>query len=129
MCTSTTAPVFAVSAASTVAGERAKVSRTQNRESCSGGRFSLERDCDMPDLSELIRKVIEDHRATGQVGDAGASCSCGAEGLSDHPRHVAEQIIERLRLKPQDIDETKKQIRYATAWLDWELTILEGAQC
>jgi hypothetical protein len=51
------------------------------------------------------------------------------EGISDHPRHVAEQIIDRLGLKPDNIDDVKQQIRYATAWFDWELTKLEGAEC
>jgi hypothetical protein len=27
------------------------------------------------------------------------------------------------------IDEVKKQIRYASAWFDWELTKLEGSEC
>jgi hypothetical protein len=27
------------------------------------------------------------------------------------------------------IDEVKKQIRYASAWFDWELTKVEGAAC
>jgi hypothetical protein len=29
---------------------------------------------------------------------------------------------------PEKIDEVTKQIRYATAWFDWELTKLEGAE-
>ena len=49
--------------------------------------------------------------------------------MSDHSRHVAEQILDRLGLEPASIDEAKKKIRYATAWLDWELTKAEGAQC
>ncbi|HTX95490.1 MAG TPA: hypothetical protein VME67_11910 [Mycobacterium sp.] len=83
----------------------------------------------MTNLSGTIRDIIADHRAARHVAGSGASCSCGAEGLSDHPAHVAEQIIDRLGLKPEKIDEAKKQIRYATAWLNWELTTLEGAQC
>ena len=76
-----------------------------------------------------IRQVIEDHRPTGDVDDRHASCRCGAEGISDHPRHVAEQIIDRLGLKPANIDDVKQQIRYATRMVDWELTELEGAEC
>ncbi len=83
----------------------------------------------MPALVESIRRIIEDHRATGQVDDAQLSCSCGAQKIPDHPRHVAEQIIDRLALKPENVDEVKQQIRYATAWFDCELTKLEGAQC
>jgi len=83
----------------------------------------------MPDLIRRVREIIESHRLTSHADDSGGSCSCGAEGLSDHPGHVAEQIIERLGLKPESVDDAKKQIRYATAWLDRELTKLEGAQC
>lgn len=81
----------------------------------------------MPDLIGRVREIIDGHRPTRD--DSDASCSCGAEGLSDHPGHVAEQIVDRLGLTPEKVDEAKKQIRYATAWLDWELTKLEGAQC
>jgi hypothetical protein len=42
---------------------------------------------------------------------------------------VAEQIVDRLALKPADVDEVKKRFRYASAWFDWELTKLEGAEC
>ena len=78
-------------------------------------------------LVDRIRQIVDDHRAHGRAADAQLTCSCGAEGLTDHPLHVAEQIVDGLGLKPQSIDEAKKQIRYATASLDWELTKLEGA--
>ena len=42
---------------------------------------------------------------------------------------MAEQIVDGLGLKAEGIDEVKKRIRYASAWLDWELTTLEGAEC
>jgi len=78
-------------------------------------------------LVERVRQIIDDHRADG-LGRAGRlTCSCGAEGLSDHPRHVAERILDGLAVKP-DIDEVKKRVRYASAWFDWELTQLEGAE-
>lgn len=78
-------------------------------------------------LIEHIRQIILEHRAE-RVGDDGrVNCSCGAEGLADHPRHVAEQTVNGLRLAP-DIDDVRKRIRYASAWLDWELTQLEGAE-
>jgi hypothetical protein len=83
----------------------------------------------MPDLVEPIRQVIDGHRETGSGDESGVACSCGAKGLSDHPRHVAQQVVERLGLRPERIDDAKKHIRYATAWLDWELTKLEGAEC
>ena len=80
-------------------------------------------------LVDRIRQIIDDHRPNGRASDAGLTCSCGAEGLTDHHRHVAEQIVDGLGLKAHRIDEAKKQIRYATASLDWELTKLEGAEC
>jgi hypothetical protein len=83
----------------------------------------------MPDLIGPIRETIENHRPVRRVDDSGASCSCGEVGLSDHSAHVAERIRDRLGLKPEAVDEAKRRIRYATAWLDWELTIAEGAQC
>jgi len=82
----------------------------------------------LPDLVEPIRRIIESHCATGDSDEAEVSCSCGAQKIPDHPRHVAEQIIDRLGLKPENVDDVKQQIRYATAWLDWELTKFEGAQ-
>ena len=97
--------------------------------------FGIE-ELDMPDpierirqkLVERVRQIVEDHRPTDHTG-AGKGCSCGAQDLSDHCRHVAEQIIDGLQLKPDDVDEAKKRIRYASAWFDWELTKLEGAEC
>ena len=83
----------------------------------------------IPDLIGHIREVIEDHRAVGHVNDTQVACRCGAEGLSDHSGHVAERILDRLGLEPETVDDAKKRIRYATAWLDWELTTIEGAQC
>ena len=80
-------------------------------------------------LVERIRQIIDDHRVCGFGADARLTCSCGAEGLSDHPRHVAEQIVDGLGLKPHSIDEVKKRIRYTTASLNWELTKLEGIEC
>ncbi len=83
----------------------------------------------MPDLTGVLREIIEGHRVVPQADASEGSCTCGAEGLSDHSGHVAEQILERLGLKPEAVDEAKERIRYATAWLDWELTKIEGAQC
>lgn len=79
-------------------------------------------------LVERIRQIIDNHGACGLGGDARLTCRCGAEGLSDHPRHVGEQIVDGLGLKPHSIDELKKRIRYTTAFLDRELTKLEGIE-
>jgi hypothetical protein len=79
-------------------------------------------------LIERIRQIIDEHRASGNGDDAQATCSCGAQRLSDHPHHVAQQSIDGLDLKAEATDHVKNQIRYATAWFDWELTKLEGAQ-
>ncbi|HYB38709.1 MAG TPA: hypothetical protein VEF72_25260 [Mycobacterium sp.] len=81
---------------------------------------------------ERIRKIVDGHHASSDGDDGQMACSCGAKGLSDHPRHVAEQIVDGLDLKAEAAeaaDHVKKEIRYATAWFDWELTQLEGAQC
>ncbi|HME78523.1 MAG TPA: hypothetical protein VKI00_23615 [Mycobacterium sp.] len=80
-------------------------------------------------LIERIRQIVADHRADGLGPDARLACSCGAQGLCDHPRHVAEKIVDGLALEPDSIDEVKNRIRYASAWFDWELTKLEGAEC
>ncbi len=80
-------------------------------------------------LIDRICQIIADHRAGGLGPDARLTCSCGAQGLCDHPRHVAEQIVDGLGLEPHSIDEVKKRIRFASAWFDWELTKLEGAEC
>ncbi len=78
-------------------------------------------------LVERVGEVVDAHRP-GERGPGGTvTCRCGADDLSDHPRHVAGEIIDRLGVKP-DIDEVKKRIRYASAWFNWELTVLEGAE-
>jgi len=82
-------------------------------------------------LIERIRQIIDEHRVSGDGDrdDTEVVCSCGTQGLSDYPRHLAEQIIDGLDLKTEATDRVKNQIRYATAWFDAELTQLEGAQC
>ena len=85
-------------------------------------------DDDAPPLTDRVRRVIVEHNASDHGDNGEVSCSCGAERLSDHPRHVAEQIVSRLSLRPE-ADHLKKQIRYASAWFDWELTQLEGREC
>jgi hypothetical protein len=91
----------------------------------------------MPDPAERIRQtligrvrqIVDEHRESHGGDDAQTACTCGATGLSDYGRHVAEQIVDGLDLKAEARDHVKRQIRYATAWLDWELTELEGAEC
>ena len=79
-------------------------------------------------LIARVRQIIDNHRVAGVGPDGLLTCSCGAEGFSDHPGHVAERVIDGLAVKP-DIDDVEKRIRYASAWFDWELTQLEGAEC
>jgi hypothetical protein len=79
-------------------------------------------------LVDRISRIIDDHQATSSGPGSGVACRCGAR-TSDHSRHVADQIVEELGLKPESIDEVKQRIRYASALLDWELTRFEGAQC
>ena len=59
-------------------------------------------------LVERVRQIINDHHADGLGLDGRLTCSCGAENLSDHPRHVAEKIFDGLAVKPA-IDEVKKE--------------------
>ena len=80
-------------------------------------------------LVDRIAQIIDDHQATRINVGSDVACSCGAQGLSDHSRHIADQIVEELGLMPETIDEVKKRIRYVSALLDWELTQFEGAQC
>jgi hypothetical protein len=79
-------------------------------------------------LMERIRQIVGEHRERHDSDSDQAACSCGAQPLSDYPRHVAEQIVVGLDLRAEATDHVEKQIRYATAWFDWELTTLEGAQ-
>ena len=81
----------------------------------------------MTDPIERIRQIVERHgRDDSDAATAGA-CGCGADALSDHSRHVAEEIVERLGLRPEKISNVKNAIRYVSAWFDEELTTLEGA--
>ena len=70
-----------------------------------------------------VSDLIEEHRA---VNDG--HCRCGADGLPDHSRHVAEQIANGLGLRQERLDEVRNEIRYVSAWFDDELTKLEGAE-
>ena len=52
----------------------------------------------------------------------------GQEEVSDHARHVAQEIVARLGLRPEEPVNAKDKIRYVSAWFDDELTKLEGAE-
>jgi hypothetical protein len=82
----------------------------------------------MTDLIERIRETIEGHRAADCTAATGDSCQCGAKDLPDHSRHVAQEIVARLRLRPERPVNFEEAIRYVSAWFDDELTILEGAE-
>ena len=75
----------------------------------------------MTDPIERIRNVLEDHR----VDDDGDRCNCGAMRLSDHARHVAEEIVAQLGLQRENV---RNEISYVSAWFDDELTKLKGAE-
>jgi FixJ family two-component response regulator len=82
----------------------------------------------MTDLIECIRQTIERHRVNDSTKPAGHRCRCGAEELADHSRHVAQEVVARLGLRPDQVTNVKNEIRYVSAWFDNELTILEGAE-
>lgn len=68
----------------------------------------------MTDLIAHIREVIDQHDKRDGYADRGLSCGCGATHLSDHSSHVAEAVVDRLR--------------YVSAVVNEELTVLEGAE-
>jgi hypothetical protein len=82
----------------------------------------------MTDLIDRIREIIERHRVADPTAATGHPCHCGAEKLSDHSRHVAQEIVARLGLRPERAVDAKDKIRYVSAWFDDELTKLEGAE-
>ena len=64
----------------------------------------------MIDPIERIRRILERHHPYDE---------------SDHARHVAEDIVEQLKLRREKADD---KMRYVSAWFDNELTNLEGAE-
>jgi hypothetical protein len=82
----------------------------------------------MTDLIDRIREVIERHRIEDFTAQTGHSCDCGAKELSDHSRHVAQEIVASLGLRPERAGNVKDELRYVSAWFDDELTKLEGAE-
>jgi hypothetical protein len=82
----------------------------------------------MTDLIDCIREIIERHRVADSTAATGHPYHCGAEKLSDHSRHVAQEIVARLGLRPERPVNVRDEIRYVSAWFDDELTKLEGAE-
>ena len=82
----------------------------------------------MTDLIDCIRETIERHRVDDFPAAAGHRCRCGAEELSDHSRHMAQEVVARLGLRPEQVTNVKNEIHYVSAWFDNELTVLEGAE-
>ena len=64
----------------------------------------------MTDPTDRIRQILEPHHPYV---------------LSDHARHVAEDIVGQLELRREKVDD---KMRYVSAWFDDELTKLEGAE-
>jgi hypothetical protein len=64
----------------------------------------------MTDPTDRIRQILERHHPYGQ---------------SDHARQVAEDIVAQLGLHRENVD---NKMRYVSAWIDGELTNLEGAE-
>jgi hypothetical protein len=64
----------------------------------------------MTDPIQRIRQILERHHPYREPG---------------HAHHVAEDIVARLELRPEKVDD---KVRYVSAWFDDELTKLEGAE-
>ena len=60
-------------------------------------------------LVDRVAQIIDHHHATGVDVGSDMACNCGAQGISQHSRHVAGQIVDQLGLT--EIDEVKKRIR------------------
>jgi hypothetical protein len=82
----------------------------------------------MTDLINCIREVIERHRLLEHSAASGQPCQCEAQEQSDHSRHLAQEIVARLGLRPERSIDLPDQIRYVSAWFNDELTKLEGAE-
>jgi hypothetical protein len=79
-------------------------------------------------LVDCIREIIERHRLEDSTAATSHPCRCGEEGLSDHSRHLAQEIVARLGLLPERAANAEDEIRYVSAWFDDVLTKLEGAE-
>jgi hypothetical protein len=81
----------------------------------------------MTDLIDRIREIIEHHRVADFCRDR-PSVSLWGGGAIRSSRHVAQEIVARLGLRPQRAINLTDEIRYVSAWFDDELTKLEGAE-
>ena len=79
----------------------------------------------MNNLVKHIREILEQHHIDAQTNSAGVGCGCGAVDFADHSSHVAQQIIDRLELRKEAVG---NKFRYVSAWVDDELTKMEGAE-
>lgn len=79
----------------------------------------------MTDLVEHIRGILERHRIDARSNIANAGCSCGVVDSADYYSHIAQQIVDRLKLRRESVG---NETRYVSAWFDDELTQLEGAE-
>ena len=70
----------------------------------------MEDNTEMTDPADRIRQILERHHPYDESG---------------HARHVAEDIVEQLELRRENVDD---KMRYVSAWFDNELTNLEGAE-
>ena len=70
----------------------------------------MEDNTEMTDPTERIREILGRHHPYGESG---------------HARHVAEDIVEQLKLRRENVED---KMRYVSAWFDNELTNLEGAE-
>jgi hypothetical protein len=85
----------------------------------------------MTEFVDRIHGIIADHRPAGGAANDG-TCACGADGVADHSRHLAEEIARGLDLRRERLEEAgadlRRRTRYVSAWFDDELTHLEGAE-
>ena len=44
------------------------------------------------------------------------------------PRHLAQEIVDRLGLTQESAGDRSRKVRYVSAWFDDDLTKLEGAE-
>ena len=44
------------------------------------------------------------------------------------PRHLVQEIVDRLGLTQESVGDGSRKVRYVGAWFDDELTKLEGAE-
>jgi len=86
----------------------------------------------MTDLIAHIREVIDHHGKRDCHVEGGLSCRSGAMRLSDHSGHVAQAIANRLGLRPESVKNVREavgdKVRYVSALVDEEVTVLEGAE-